>query len=51
MFWLILQCLGAVCLVMMIRLGPKKGCSASALLIAGLIGYYIYLSPNTDNAG
>ncbi len=43
MFWLILQCLGAVCLVMMIRFSPKKGCSASALLIACAFGYFIFL--------
>ena len=43
MFWLILQCLGAVCLVMMIRLGPKKGCGAIALLIACAFGYFIFL--------
>ena len=43
MFWLILQCLGAVCLVMMIRFGPKKGCSASALLTARAFGNFTFL--------
>ena len=27
----------------MFWLGPKQGCSAFVLLLAGLIGYYIYL--------
>ena len=35
MFWLILQCLGGLCLGLMFWLGPKQGCSAFALLIAG----------------
>jgi hypothetical protein len=43
MFWLILQCLGGLCLGLMFWLGPKKGCGASALLIACAFGYFIFL--------
>ena len=43
MFWLVLQFFGAVCLILMLWLGPKQGCSAFGLLIAGIIGFYIYI--------
>ena len=45
MFWLVLQFFGGLCLGLMFWLGLKQGCSAFALLLAGLIGYYIYLFP------